>query len=165
MANWNRPDIPHKGWRYVGIEDLGDRIPSNEEIPYEQCDMCGNDKIRYIHILEHPNYPHVLHVGCDCASNMVAGYVNPRENERNLKNRSNRKENFLRQPWAQHPISGNYILRYKGEIVTIMKSKYNNGLGVVYRGQSIWKYNGNIILDFDTAKLAAFDMFDKINHK
>ena len=51
MARWDRPEIPHKGWNYVGIEDLGEDALPGEEIPYEQCEMCGNEKIRYVHIL------------------------------------------------------------------------------------------------------------------
>lgn len=46
MARWNKKDIPHKGWKYIGIEDLGEDVYPGEEIRYEQCEMCGNEKIR-----------------------------------------------------------------------------------------------------------------------
>jgi hypothetical protein len=56
MVRWDRTGIPHKGWNCVGMEDLGEDIMPGEDIPYEQCEMCGNEKIRYIHILSHPEY-------------------------------------------------------------------------------------------------------------
>ena len=48
MIRWNKADIPHKGWKYIGIEDLGEDVYPGEEIRYEQCEMCGNEKIRYV---------------------------------------------------------------------------------------------------------------------
>lgn len=36
MARWNKADIPHKGWRYIGIEDLGEDVYPGEEIKYEE---------------------------------------------------------------------------------------------------------------------------------
>ena len=29
---WNKPDIPHKEWEYVGMEDLGKGVLHGEEI-------------------------------------------------------------------------------------------------------------------------------------
>ena len=48
MVRWNKADVPHKGWKYIGIEDLGEDVYPGEEIRYEQCEMCGNEKIRNI---------------------------------------------------------------------------------------------------------------------
>lgn len=56
MARWNKADVPHKGWKHIGIEDLGEDVYPGEEIRYEQCEMCGNEKIRYVHILTHPEF-------------------------------------------------------------------------------------------------------------
>lgn len=33
MARWNKEGIPHKGWRYIGIEDLAERS-FDDDIPY-----------------------------------------------------------------------------------------------------------------------------------
>lgn len=32
MARWNKEDIPHKGWKYIGIEELGEDVSLGEEI-------------------------------------------------------------------------------------------------------------------------------------
>lgn len=74
---WNKVDLPHKGWTEIGMEDLGENTEFGEEIEYEQCEMCGNEKIRYVHIMKHPDVDGELHVGCICASKMTDDYVNP----------------------------------------------------------------------------------------
>lgn len=94
MARWDRPGIPHKGWNYIGIEDLGEDALPGEEIPYEQCEMCGNEKIRYVHILTHPEFNGEIRVGCSCAAKMMENYSAPERNERELRNRTNRRKTF-----------------------------------------------------------------------
>ena len=56
MTRWNKANVPHKGWKHIGIEDLGEDAYPGEEIRYEQCEMCGYEKIRYVHILIHPDF-------------------------------------------------------------------------------------------------------------
>lgn len=41
---WDKKDIPHKGWIETGMEDLGEEAEFGDEIQYEQCEMCGNEK-------------------------------------------------------------------------------------------------------------------------
>ena len=43
---WDKPNIPHRGWEYIGMEDLGEDVYPGDPIPYEQCEMCGKEKIR-----------------------------------------------------------------------------------------------------------------------
>lgn len=45
--------------------------------------------------------------------------------------------------------------------ITIMKSKFGAGWGVLYGGQSVFRYNNRRIDDFHTARLIAFDLFDE----
>lgn len=162
MARWNRPEVPHKGWRYVGIEDLGEGLSPDDEIQYEQCEMCGNEKIRYVHILEHPAYDGEIRAGCVCASKMIDDYAVPLEREHAVKNRLKRKQSFFRQEWYTKSSTGNLVLRYKGEHITIIKSKHGPGYGVIFQNECKWDYRGKKILDLLTAKLVAFDLFDEL---
>ena len=123
MSCWSVEGVPHKGWRYVGMEDLGENALPSEDIQYEQCQMCGRERIRYIHILEHRDFPEELRVGCVCASKLTDDYVNPQERERDLRNRSNRRQTFMRREWRYKEDTGNYTLRYKGEYIN---STYDN---------------------------------------
>lgn len=111
---WDKKGIPHKGWTEIGIEDLGEEVDFGEEIRYERCEMCGNEKIRYVHIMTHPEYRGELRVGCDCACKMTDDYENPEARERDLKNRVQRKKNFMKKEWRQVVRSGNFTLKYKG---------------------------------------------------
>ena len=163
MARWDKKGLPHKGWHHLGVEDLGEGISGYESIPYEQCEMCGNERIRYVHILKRPDCPYELRVGCDCAEKLIEGYADLRQKERDVRNRSSRKVTFLKREWTQNWKTGNYVLRYKNEYITIMNSTYDDGFGVIYRGHSVWRYKGKKIYDFETAKLAAFDLYEDLN--
>ena len=56
------PGVPHKGWFCVDLEDLGDILGT--------CEMCETQSIRYVHHMEHHDYPDVLGVGRVCAEKM-----------------------------------------------------------------------------------------------
>jgi len=163
MARWDKEGLPHKGWEYVGMEDLGEDAYGNEEIEYEQCEMCGHEKIRYMHLLRHPEIRGEIRVGCVCAEKLIQDYNTPKENEHKIKNRTNRRKNFLNREWRYILSTGNYTLRYKGENITIMKSKYGPGWGVIFQGEQQWKYHNRKIEDFDTAKVVAFNLFDDLH--
>ncbi len=157
MARWDNPGIPHKGWTLVDCVDLAEESSDDEEIKYETCEMCHNERIRYVHILTHPNYSGEMRVGRDCACKMTEDYETPQENERRLRNRSARQRNFLKQEWFRNS-NGNWVLRYKGEHITAV---YKNGsYGLVFHGNWVWKYRGRRIYDLETLKRAAFEEFD-----
>ncbi len=165
MAVWSNRGIPHKGWTCIDVIDLAenaygmDYATRRDEV-YETCEMCNQEGIRYVHVMTHPEYQGYLRVGCSCAEKMENDYSTPRNRENHVKNRSNRKANFFRQQWQQRP-NGNLVLRYKGDNITIMRSKFNqNEFGVAYGGEYIWNYNGQKIRNVETAKAVAFYAFD-----
>jgi len=160
MNHWDNPGIPHRGWSCIGMEDLGEFAESGE-IEYENCDMCGKEKIRYVHIMEHENYG-TIRVGSSCASKMEDDYVNPVQRDNECKNRATRRSNFLKRDWNERS-NGNYTLRYKGDNLTIVKSKYDSGYGVVFQDTYVWEYKGRTRMDLNTAKRAAFDLFDSLH--
>lgn len=43
MARWSQEGIPHKGWRYVDVEDVCEGLAGDNERVYEQCQMCRNE--------------------------------------------------------------------------------------------------------------------------
>ena len=158
MARWDKPGIPHKGWIQVDCIDLGVGLFGDEAIKYEICEMCHNERIRYVHILTHPNYLGEIRVGCVCACKMTGDYDSPREDEQRLRNRANRRINFFKQNWVRNQ-KGNLILRYKGEIITAIER--NECYGFVFHNNWFWNYCDRPIRDFYTLKLAAFEVFDQ----
>jgi len=160
MTQLNRISIPQKGWRHIGVIDLGERIGLGERIEYEQCEYCNQERIRFVHILYHPEIDRELRVGCDCASKLTDDYVNPKEKEREYRNRAKRQKNFFQQEWKYKHETGNYTLLYQGKRITIIKSKYG-GWGIVFCNETYWSYKNQKILDLDTAKMLAFELFDQ----
>ncbi len=157
MGRWDKPGVPHKGWVLEGIEDIKADCIGDRSFEYEICEMCQHERIRYVHILSHPNYDRVLRVGCDCACRMTEDYDTPFELERRAKNRANRMCNFLKQEWVLNS-KGNYVLRYKGYNITAIKR--NGSWGFCYNGNWVWEYRERRIYDFDILKIAAFEEFD-----
>lgn len=47
---WDQPGVPHKGWHCVDVVDLRADGESADETDYATCQMCGNEKTRYLYI-------------------------------------------------------------------------------------------------------------------
>jgi hypothetical protein len=79
---WRIPDMPHRDWDLVGVEDLGE--------PAHTCEACGKTEIRYVHEIWHAEFRTLL-VGCVCCEHLTGDYVNPRRREQELRNEAARR--------------------------------------------------------------------------
>jgi len=70
---WNQAGVPHKGWVWVRVY--------RAEPEMVTCDMCRAAKIRFVHVLRHPDYPSELRVGRLCACRMTNDYATPKRGE------------------------------------------------------------------------------------
>ena len=148
-GKWSDPGIPHKGWVCVDVEDLGkvDAV----------CEMFETQDIRYVHHMQHQNFPGTLGVGCICAEHMEGDSVGPRKRENALKNAARRKGNWLKRKW-QTSEKGNPYINTDGLNIAIFR-KPNGRWG----GRIEDKLTGNYVFSHreyetkDKAKLAAFD--------
>lgn len=142
---WNQPGIPHKGWHCVGIEDLEEASAT--------CEMCGKERIRYVHGMEHPDGLS-LNVGCICAGKMTGDYEGAKRRERDARNRASRRTRWLSRQWKVSA-KGNHYLKLDGRHLLVFKNR---------SGQ----YGIKVGKEFDcrafptpaAAKLALFDAFD-----
>lgn len=165
MAKWDKKGVPHKGWQCNDMIDLGEGLEGLEvderKDYYETCQMCNQEGIRFVHIMEHPNYSDQLRVGYKCAEKMEDDYVNPKSRESELRNKHNRRHNFLKKEWRYNK-KGNYTLKYKGHSITVMPSKFKEDeYGVIFNRKSAWTYNGSKIKSFSIAKIVAFKFIDE----
>ena len=160
LGDWSKEGIPHKGWNCIDVFDLADETAPGEKIEYEQCEMCGNERIRYVHVMKHPEFSEELHVGCVCAEKMSNDYVNPRKCETSLRNKAVRKRNFNKVEWRYNPVKNTYSKKYKGEFITIMESQYG-GWGIFFAGQKLWKIDGKRIGSMEEAENLAFEIFEE----
>ena len=89
-GKWSHAGVPNRGWRCVDIKDLGE--------PDFVCEMCESQTIRYVHHMEHSQYPDVLQVGCVCAENMEGDVASARTREASMQSRSGKRKRWLLWP-------------------------------------------------------------------
>src|SRR5216684_2441074 len=111
-GKWSQPGVPHRGWQCVGIEDL--------EEPSELCGMCESVTIRYVHFLDHPDYPETLGVGCICAEHMEQDYVGPRLRKKILRSKARRRKTWAERSWNSSA-KGNLYLNTEGFNLTVFQ--------------------------------------------
>lgn len=150
-GKWCEPDVPHKGWACVGMDDLEDDRST--------CEMCEVTEIRYVHIMTHLQYDAELRCGCICAEHMEEDYAGPRLRERKLRSRLSRRARWLQRSWLWSDLSGGVqylnadqfhiaIWRNGSEGWTGRVTDNSNDRSVLAR---------RVYPDADAAKLAAFD--------
>lgn len=71
---WEMPGVPHKGWRCVGVEDLRPDGAYGGDYERGTCEMCLNATLRFVHTMEHDEYPEPVEAGCVCAERMADEY-------------------------------------------------------------------------------------------
>lgn len=153
MTNyWKQSGVPHKGWHLTDVIDIRDAGQSEDETEYENCMMCGKEKIRYVHIVEHPEIDDEFRVGCVCSEKMTNDYINPGKRETALRNRANRRKNWVNKKW-KFSAKGNHYLKIENHIIVIFRDKFSKKFKVMI-DQTV----GNKLFDnFEKAKIAAFN--------
>jgi len=152
MANyWRQQGVPHKGWVLMDVIDVREHGQSQWDTEYETCMMCGNEKIRYVHILHHHDVIEDFRVGCTCAEKMTNDYINPERREKELRNRASRRINWTRKTWKRTK-TGNYYLKIDERFLLIYRDKKSARYKV-----KVGKVFGKKTFDnLDNAKMAAF---------
>lgn len=151
-GKWSQPGVPHRGWVCVGIEDL--------EEPSQYCEMCESVEIRYVHFMEHSEYPETLGVGCICAEHMESDYVNPRLREKRLKSKARRRRSWSEREWRVSA-KGNAYLNTEGFNLTVLPASDRKGrfwaLRVTYRATGASQRGRRRYASEGEAKKAALD--------
>lgn len=149
---WDRKGMPHKGWTHLDVVDVlaGDG-------DYAECDMCGKTKIRWLHIVDHPEVAEPAGVGCDCAEKLTDDYANPQEREQRAKSRSGARSRWLaRKGWKAAGRTGNPWIKYKGMHIVV----YRYGAGWRFRLDGI-----EHLESFATENAAKFGAFDEAHRR
>lgn len=153
---WNQKGIPHKGWTLIDVIDIREDGKTEAETDYETCMMCGNDKIRYVHTVENPEVDYQLRVGCVCAGKMTDDYKNAEKRERKLRNKANRRTNWIKKEWEKSK-NGNFYLNKDDHHLLIYKDrktkKYKVKIGEIFGNKS-----------FDTLHKAKIAVFNGIEY-
>ena len=94
-GRWDTPGFPHKGWTHCYVEDLG--------APTHCCEMCGMERVRFAHRMQHHTFPGALLVGRTCAAKMTDPYYTTAqvvgEREDQLRARAGRRRTWTSRGW------------------------------------------------------------------
>lgn len=161
MANyWKQPGIPRKGWTLMDVIDIREDGQSESDTDYETCMMCGNEKIRYVHIVEHSEMSSEFRVGCSCAEKMTEDYVNPARREKEIRNRSSRLLNWTKKQWKKSK-NGTHYLKIEERLLLIFQdkktSKYKVKIGDTFGKKAFDK--------IEKAKVAVFKGIEFLKEK
>lgn len=157
MANfWNTPGVPHKGWKLESVYDIREDGQFVDDWDYEVCMMCGNERIRYVHILTHPEISKDFKVGCICAEKMTNDYVNPRRIENSLRNKASRRINWAKRTW-KYSKNGNQFFRKDGHLFIIFTDKKSGKFRCKIDGTFGKKH-------FQTTREAKIALFNGMEH-
>jgi hypothetical protein len=157
-SRWDTPNIPHKGWTCVDVFDVRAEGESVEETTYESCEMCGNERIRFVHLMRHQEHPTELRVGCVCAEKMSNDYVTPYKREQVLRSRADRRTKWLARKWRRSA-KGNLWIK-AGDFHVIVAAEI--GQPGKFRGFINNKRGKFLYESEDTARLALFDAIEKM---
>lgn len=148
---------PLDGWECLTTYDVAEDADYDDAVLTE-CELCGCQRVRYVHVMRNPRYFEDVEVGCICAGIMEGNILAAKERERQLKNRAKRKLNFPNRKWKQTRTGGCFI-RYRGKNVFI--NRHDNGYYICNcNGETEWQYKRRPIKDFLSACYAAFDLAD-----
>jgi len=156
MSNlWNTPGIPHKGWVLEDVYDVRADGESVDETAYEKCEMCGNEKIRFVHVVSHPDMDNKLNVGCICSEKMTNDYINPRRLEKELRKRASRRNSWTNRKWRVSQ-NGNYFLNVRDHFLLIYRDKLTGKFRFKVDEDFDRKYYDSL----DKAKIAVFNKIE-----
>jgi hypothetical protein len=158
---WDQPGVPHNGWQCTGVEDLGADGGPVDERDYATCEMCGHERIRFLHSMEHPKYSLELKVGCVCAEKMSDDYVGPREREDKLRNRAGKRGRWLTRRWRQSK-NGNPYIRVGGYNLVVFPDRFRSNR---WKFSIDGEFSPRAYASEDEAKLALFDAYSELPEK
>ncbi len=148
-GKWSQQGVPHRGWVFQFLEDLGDLDGT--------CEMCETQSIRYVHYMAHPDYDDVLGVGSVCAGHMEEDYAAAREREKQARSRFNRRVRWLEARWRVSA-RGNHYLNRNGFNVVVHRRSGLWAYRIEERVTGEWWSDSGFSSEND-AKLAAFETY------
>ena len=152
-GKWSQPNVPHKGWVCVDIEDLGE--------PDLTCEMCESQEIRYVHHMTHEAYSEELQVGCVCAGHMEQDLTAAKNREASMKSRASKRKRWVSRRWKVS-VRGNHWIESDGFRVSVYRKDKGWGAAVSEVGGTFEKHSRLFYSTEPQAMLAAFDVISKL---
>jgi hypothetical protein len=152
---WSAPNVPHKGWTCVEVEDL--------QVAEGACDMCLRESIRYVHHMQHADYADAVAAGCMCAEKMEGDYSSEsrpsaaKQREAILRNAASRRGRWLALRSWRTSKKGNPWIKKDGLIVTVFAAGARFKFSIKMNAGGKTYFSLRSYPSADLAKLASFD--------
>ena len=150
MKLWEEPGVPHKGWECLEVLDLKEEETEDAEV----CEMCGQEHLRFVHILRHDHYPEPVRAGCICAGKLTGNYTSAQAGEAKLRNRARRRSTWLTRKW-KIDAKGNDMLKVGGHFFLVFQDTRRSGWWK-FKFDEVW--GNRSYPSQNAAKLALFDL-------
>ena len=125
------------------------------------CELCGCDRVRFIHVMAHADYDGVLQVGCVCAGYMEGDLIAAKERDDAARRKSSRRANFRKKVWTENS-ENKWSVKYKHHFVSVEREEF--------RGRDFYKisidtdqyqwWKNRRIETLEDAKQVVFEMID-----
>lgn len=152
-AKLNELGAPLFGWICTDVVDLGEACFT--------CDLCGYDPIRYVHVMEHPNWSERFSVGCVCDGTMSGDMLAAQQRDDEAKRKSARKTNFMKKQWKERPDGVMFLPHTRGGITaetdTFLGRAYYK---VTVNGEQYQWLNNRRVETLDEATRLAYEVLE-----
>lgn len=149
-GKWSEPGVPHKGWHVVDYYKLDDR----EHL----CEMCERQRVMFVHVMRHDDYPDDLEVGCVCAGHMEEDLERARQREVRYRNKRKRRDNWLTRKWRNSSRTDGHYLRTDGMVISVYPVSNYWSASIRHRASQHVRHSERRYKTPDEAKLAAFEV-------
>lgn len=144
---------PCSGWVCENVETMEDATFT--------CELCDYDRIRYVHVMVHPQWNGKFRVGCVCDGTMSGNMLAAQERDDAAKRRVSRKRAFMKKQWAKHP-AGIMVLPKTRKTITAEKDSFRGRefYKVTVGGEPYPWWENRRIGTLDAAKAVAFEVLE-----
>jgi len=125
------------------------------------CELCGYDRIRYVHVMVHPQWPDKFSVGCVCDGTMSNDLLAAKERDDEAKRRENRRKVFMKKQWEIQPDGQAVLAKTRGKIKAEKDSfRGREFYTVTVGGEPYQWWESRRIENLETAKAVAFEVME-----
>lgn len=158
FGKWSEPGVPHRGW-YCSSE-----FDAIEEVGYLlTCEMCERTEVRFVHVMQHSEYPVSLNCGCICAMHLSGEKIETEEREKRLRSRASRRTKFGSRKGWKLSARGNPNIRVGNMHVVVAQSRSGQfHIGSKRATEERFEWDARGYATQDEAKTGSFDLLERL---
>jgi len=125
------------------------------------CELCDYDRIKYVHVMGHPQWPDKFHVGCVCDGTMSSDLLAAKERDDEAKRKEARRRAFLKKQWEETSSLVMELSKTRGRIKAVKDSfRGKEYYTVSIDGEPYQWWENHRIETLEAAKTLAFEVME-----